>query len=122
MNNKLMNPDILHIFCNDSPWYKQGVHKVTLKDRNPQGCYRCYQVLVPPPPKQGISGVVLTKSNMSYHKAIRVTNPTYFYWAMPERTCKIMIAIKSTLHSMHLRTFFFPGTSIQLEKISTCVI
>ena len=31
-------------------------------------------------------------SNMSYHKAIRVTNPTYFYWVMPERTCKIMIA------------------------------
>ena len=46
----------------------------------------------PPPPKQGISGVVLTNSNMSYHKAIRVTNPTYFYWVMPERTCKIMIA------------------------------
>ena len=43
-------------------------------------------VLVPPPPpKQGISGVVLTNSNMSYHKAIRVTNPTYFYWIMPER-------------------------------------
>ena len=111
-----MNPDILHIFCNDSPWYKQGVHKVTLKDRNPQGCYRCYQVLVPPPPKQGISGVVLTKSNMSYHKAIRVTNPTYFYWAMPERTCKIMIANLKKRLSIASSNIFFPGTSIQLEK------